>query len=119
MGRGDPAALARAVERMLGRVGLARFGDQPCGGYSGGMKRKLSFGVALMGNPAVVTRARAHTRTHIAHTHARTHTHTHSTHTHTQTRTRVLVLIDCLNDLFLRVSVVFFDILISCILVKS
>lgn len=48
-----PAALDRAVARMLSRVGLRRFGDQPCGGYSGGMKRKLSFGVALMGNPAV------------------------------------------------------------------
>jgi hypothetical protein len=43
---------------MLGRVGLSRFGDQPCGGYSGGMKRKLSFAVALMGNPAVRTHLR-------------------------------------------------------------
>ena len=25
--------------------------DEPCGGYSGGMKRKLSFAVALIGEP--------------------------------------------------------------------
>jgi ABC-type multidrug transport system ATPase subunit len=54
--RGDPreAALRREVSGLLQSLGLGPFKDEPCGGYSGGMKRKLSFALALVGGPAVL-----------------------------------------------------------------
>lgn len=33
---------------------MQNYADQPCGGYSGGNKRKLSLGIALIGNPSVI-----------------------------------------------------------------
>jgi len=40
--------------QQIQQLGLSEFAARPCGGYSGGNKRKLSVGVALMGNPDVV-----------------------------------------------------------------
>lgn len=42
------------VERMIQHLGLSPFATQPCGGYSGGNKRKLSLGMALVGNPKIL-----------------------------------------------------------------
>jgi len=42
------------VNAMIERIGLKEYCDRPCGGYSGGNKRKLSVGVALIGNPGVI-----------------------------------------------------------------
>ena len=44
------------VEQLLLRLGLQEGqADRPCGGYSGGNKRKLCLGVALVGNPVSTT----------------------------------------------------------------
>ena len=51
---GQEDNLKAAVKDVLERVGLTKFRHQPCGGYSGGMKRKLSFAVALIGEPPVL-----------------------------------------------------------------
>lgn len=48
------ADLAQTVDDLIERVGLAPFADKPCGSYSGGNQRKLSFAVALIGEPPVV-----------------------------------------------------------------
>jgi hypothetical protein len=50
--------LAAYVTHLLAQLQLQAFADLPCGGYSGGNKRKLSLGVALIGNPKVVWRGR-------------------------------------------------------------
>eukprot|EP01006_Ploeotia_vitrea_P052557 TRINITY_DN67703_c4_g1_i7.p1 TRINITY_DN67703_c4_g1~~TRINITY_DN67703_c4_g1_i7.p1 ORF type:complete len:613 (-),score=314.03 TRINITY_DN67703_c4_g1_i7:62-1711(-) len=42
------------VDRMINQLGLTAYADEPCGGYSGGNKRKLSVGVSLVGNPSIV-----------------------------------------------------------------
>jgi ATP-binding cassette subfamily A (ABC1) protein 3 len=42
------------VAELLQLLSLNDFADQPCGGYSGGNKRKLSVGMALVGSPAIV-----------------------------------------------------------------
>jgi ABC-type multidrug transport system ATPase subunit len=42
------------VSRMLTKLTLDEYADKPCGGYSGGNKRKLSVGMALIGNPKIV-----------------------------------------------------------------
>jgi ABC-type multidrug transport system ATPase subunit len=43
------------VEQLLQRIDLQEGqADRPCCGYSGGNKRKLCLGIALVGNPAVV-----------------------------------------------------------------
>jgi len=42
------------VNELLDRLGLKAFADQVTEGYSGGTKRKLSLGIALVGNPSVV-----------------------------------------------------------------
>eukprot|EP00456_Euglypha_rotunda_P093803 TRINITY_DN9920_c0_g2_i2.p1 TRINITY_DN9920_c0_g2~~TRINITY_DN9920_c0_g2_i2.p1 ORF type:complete len:425 (-),score=71.84 TRINITY_DN9920_c0_g2_i2:9-1283(-) len=42
------------VKSVVNRIGLKDYAHRPCGGYSGGNKRKLSVGVALIGNPAVI-----------------------------------------------------------------
>jgi len=53
--KGVPEAkVAAYVNAMIARIGLADYCDRPCGGYSGGNKRKLSVGVALIGNPSVI-----------------------------------------------------------------
>ncbi|GLC42811.1 hypothetical protein PLESTM_001382200 [Pleodorina starrii] len=41
------------VSYLLRRLGLEAAADSPCGGYSGGMKRKLGVAVALVGDPRV------------------------------------------------------------------
>lgn len=53
--RGTPEPdVAGEAESMLQRTGLSRFADRPAGTYSGGNKRKLSLGIALVGGPTVV-----------------------------------------------------------------
>lgn len=42
------------VEQVLHAVGLAQFKSRMAGKLSGGNKRKLSLGIALMGNPSVL-----------------------------------------------------------------
>jgi ABC-type Na+ transport system ATPase subunit NatA len=46
--------VVKYVDALLERCGIAQYADRPCGGYSGGNKRKLSLGVALIGNPPIV-----------------------------------------------------------------
>ena len=47
--------LAGYVQSMIDRLGLqAGIADRPCKGYSGGNKRKLCVGLALVGNPPIV-----------------------------------------------------------------
>ncbi|KAF8697368.1 hypothetical protein HU200_035961 [Digitaria exilis] len=50
------AALTQAVEQSLKSVNLfhSGFGDKSVSKYSGGMKRRLSVAIALIGNPKVV-----------------------------------------------------------------
>ncbi len=43
-----------SVSRLLGRLGLAPLAARPAGAYSGGNRRRLSVGVALVGAPRVV-----------------------------------------------------------------
>lgn len=43
-----------AVEDALDRLGLARIGHIDCNNYSGGNKRRLSVGMALIGAPEVI-----------------------------------------------------------------
>lgn len=53
--RGVPeAAVAGAVSPLLGRLGLAPIAARAAGAYSGGNRRRLSVGVALVGAPPVV-----------------------------------------------------------------
>jgi ABC-type multidrug transport system ATPase subunit len=42
------------TEAMIKQLGLTEFADQPSKGYSGGNKRKLSVGIALVGMTFVV-----------------------------------------------------------------
>lgn len=42
------------VNQLLERLTLTPHADKPCGTYSGGNKRKLSLGIALIGNPKVL-----------------------------------------------------------------
>ena len=42
------------VEGLIGRLGLGKHAGNVCGAYSGGNKRKLSVGVALVGSPPLV-----------------------------------------------------------------
>ena len=47
--------LHRYVQAMIASLGLQEgIEDRPCKGYSGGNKRKLSVGLALIGNPPIV-----------------------------------------------------------------
>ncbi|KAJ4900286.1 ABC2-like protein 16 [Raphanus sativus] len=50
------SALTHAVEESLKSVSLfdGGVGDKPAGNYSGGMKRRLSVAISLIGNPKVV-----------------------------------------------------------------
>jgi len=42
------------VDNLIQQIGLREYADKPSGGYSGGNKRKLSVGMALIGNPSIV-----------------------------------------------------------------
>eukprot|EP00457_Paulinella_chromatophora_P000146 gb/GEZN01000146.1/.p1 GENE.gb/GEZN01000146.1/~~gb/GEZN01000146.1/.p1 ORF type:complete len:2016 (+),score=362.69 gb/GEZN01000146.1/:289-6336(+) len=42
------------VDKLLAKLQLLPISDQPCKGYSGGDKRRLSVGVALLGNPKIL-----------------------------------------------------------------
>jgi ABC-type multidrug transport system ATPase subunit len=46
--------LDRFVDAMISKLDLTEFADKPAGTYSGGNRRKLSVGIALIGNPPVV-----------------------------------------------------------------
>ncbi len=50
----SPNVLASAVEKVLNQVGLTEYADRLAGGYSGGNKRKLSVGIALLGSPPII-----------------------------------------------------------------
>eukprot|EP01006_Ploeotia_vitrea_P010395 TRINITY_DN26993_c0_g1_i1.p1 TRINITY_DN26993_c0_g1~~TRINITY_DN26993_c0_g1_i1.p1 ORF type:complete len:1759 (+),score=157.69 TRINITY_DN26993_c0_g1_i1:43-5319(+) len=42
------------IQAFIDMVDLVKYADRPCGGYSGGNKRKLSLAVALLGHPPVI-----------------------------------------------------------------
>lgn len=46
--------VGQQAEELLGRVKLAEAGEQRAGTYSGGMKRRLSVAIALLGNPSII-----------------------------------------------------------------
>jgi ABC-2 type transport system ATP-binding protein len=48
------AELQGRIERVLGQIGLASHADQYVRTFSGGMKRRLNFGVALIHEPRLV-----------------------------------------------------------------
>eukprot|EP00475_Leptophrys_vorax_P007273 TRINITY_DN14602_c0_g3_i1.p1 TRINITY_DN14602_c0_g3~~TRINITY_DN14602_c0_g3_i1.p1 ORF type:complete len:523 (-),score=106.60 TRINITY_DN14602_c0_g3_i1:113-1681(-) len=53
--RGIPSSLiGPACMEIIDLLNLTEWADKPCGTYSGGNKRKLSLGMALLGSPAVV-----------------------------------------------------------------
>eukprot|EP01083_Nonionella_stella_P079939 219442_1 len=45
--------IPRFVDDLIHKIGLTEYADRPCGTYSGGNKRKLSVGIALIGNPRI------------------------------------------------------------------
>jgi ATP-binding cassette subfamily A (ABC1) protein 3 len=42
------------VYRLIEKLTLSQYADRPCGGYSGGNKRKLCVGLSLIGHPPIV-----------------------------------------------------------------
>ncbi len=46
--------LAKAVKKVIEQVGLTEYANCVSGSYSGGNKRKLSVGIALLGSPPVI-----------------------------------------------------------------
>ena len=50
----DTSAAAAEAEMRLGQVRLSDSSDRPMGSYSGGMKRRLSIAMALVGNPKML-----------------------------------------------------------------
>ena len=46
--------LNRLVDTLIDQIGLTKFADKVSSSYSGGNKRKLSLGIALIGNPSLV-----------------------------------------------------------------
>ena len=50
----DTVALEKKVHELIEAVGLKKIAHKPCGTYSGGNKRKLSFAVALIGDAKVL-----------------------------------------------------------------
>lgn len=53
--KGIPEAIMSTyVESMITRIGLSEYANKPCSTYSGGNKRKLSVGIALIGDPEIV-----------------------------------------------------------------
>eukprot|EP00457_Paulinella_chromatophora_P000142 gb/GEZN01000142.1/.p1 GENE.gb/GEZN01000142.1/~~gb/GEZN01000142.1/.p1 ORF type:complete len:1985 (+),score=306.96 gb/GEZN01000142.1/:58-6012(+) len=47
-------ALPAYVDGLIDRLSLTPFADKPCQGYSGGNKRKLSVGMAMIGSPKIL-----------------------------------------------------------------
>lgn len=47
-------ARTRQVSRLLEELSLEQVADRRVGGYSGGMKRRLGIGQALLGDPAII-----------------------------------------------------------------
>ncbi|EDV28384.1 uncharacterized protein TRIADDRAFT_49936 [Trichoplax adhaerens] len=53
--RGVPESrLRQVVEKIISQLSLKEYADRLCGTYSGGNKRKLCTGIALVGNPPVI-----------------------------------------------------------------
>merc|ERR1712060_454374 len=52
--RVPPADLSRKVDDLLMRLGLYEDSQRKVGEYSGGMKRKLSLAIALIGHPPLL-----------------------------------------------------------------
>jgi ABC-type transport system involved in cytochrome c biogenesis ATPase subunit len=50
-----PGSIEAEVEDLIQDLDLSKFADKPCGTYSGGNKRKLCVGIALVGSPQVTT----------------------------------------------------------------
>jgi len=50
----DPATIEAEIEDLIQDLDLVKFADKPCGTYSGGNKRKLCVGIALVGSPQLV-----------------------------------------------------------------
>jgi ATP-binding cassette, subfamily A (ABC1), member 3 len=50
----DRKEIPAMVTSLIDKLGLTQYADRPCGGYSGGNRRKLSVGIALIGNPPLV-----------------------------------------------------------------
>jgi ABC-2 type transport system ATP-binding protein len=50
----DKADRARRGDELLARVGLTEAADRKVGGYSGGMKRRLDLGLALVHRPRIL-----------------------------------------------------------------
>jgi len=48
------SSLKQMIKAMLKKVNLTEFGKRRAGGFSGGMKRRLSMANALMGEPSIV-----------------------------------------------------------------
>jgi ABC-type multidrug transport system ATPase subunit len=46
--------IPRLVTELLDKLTLSEYADRPCGGYSGGNKRKLCVGLSLIGHPPIV-----------------------------------------------------------------
>jgi len=49
------AAIENEIESLLQLLDLAKYADKPAGTYSGGNKRKLCVGIALVGSPSLVS----------------------------------------------------------------
>jgi ABC-type multidrug transport system ATPase subunit len=53
--KGIPEAnIANLINHLLEKLTLGQYADRVCGGYSGGNKRKLCVGLALIGHPPIV-----------------------------------------------------------------
>ena len=53
--KGTPeAGLRTAVDTVLASVALLEDADQPVRNFSGGMKRRLSVGIAMIGTPQII-----------------------------------------------------------------
>jgi len=50
----DPSTIEAEIEDLIQDLDLVKFADKPCGTYSGGNKRKLCVGIALVGSPQLV-----------------------------------------------------------------
>eukprot|EP00475_Leptophrys_vorax_P005671 TRINITY_DN13418_c0_g2_i1.p1 TRINITY_DN13418_c0_g2~~TRINITY_DN13418_c0_g2_i1.p1 ORF type:complete len:1145 (+),score=272.12 TRINITY_DN13418_c0_g2_i1:223-3435(+) len=50
----DSSQVESYVSDLIEQLGLSEYADLPCKGYSGGNKRKLSVGIALIGDPPIV-----------------------------------------------------------------
>ena len=49
-----PSVLARVIPSVMQKLALTKVMEKPVGQYSGGMKRRLSFAIATIGEPNVV-----------------------------------------------------------------